>query len=337
MGREVGGLRERRGTDSLTLAYEVVEPNVSTRGIAVLENSLALNGGAIRSSATDTDADLAHDGLSHDSAHKVDWQQSPPEAEAPSATGVAVSSRPAAGDTYGPGEAVRVAVTFSEAVAVTGSPRLKIDLDPADWGEKWAAYENGGATDRLTFAYEVVEPNLSTEGVAVLANTLALNGGSIRSAETEADAELGHAGLDHDPAHKVDWRPEAVTVTGVSVASSAGGDDTYRLGDTISIRVAFSEAVDVTGSPRLQIDLDPADWGEKWAAYASGGGSDALTFTHEVVEPNYSPRASRCWRTRWRPTAARSGLRRPRRTRSCRMTASATTPRTRSTGARGSR
>ncbi|MYN65779.1 MAG: hypothetical protein F4X11_12225, partial [Acidobacteria bacterium] len=277
------------GTSALVFAHTVVEPNVSPQGIAVLADTLEANGGTIRSAETEADADLSHDGLAHDPAHKVDWQLGS-EAEAPSATGVAVSSRPAAGDTYSLGETIRVAVTFSEAVAVTGSPRLQIDLDPADWGEKWAAYENGGGTDRLTFAYEVVEPNLSTEGVAVLANTLALNGGSIRSAETEAEAELGHAGLDHDPAHKVDWRPEAVTVTGVSVASNAGGDDTYRLGDTISIRVAFSEAVDVTGSPRLQIDLDPADWGEKWAAYASGGGSDALTFTHEVVEPNYSTR-----------------------------------------------
>ncbi len=75
-------------------------------------------------------------------------------------------------------------MTFSEAVEVDvsgGSPRLKIDLDPAgDRGEKWAVYESGGGTAELTFAYEVVEPDLSAAGGAVLANTLELNGGGDR-------------------------------------------------------------------------------------------------------------------------------------------------------------
>lgn len=33
----------------------------------------------------------------------------------------------------------RVTVAFSEAVAVTGASRLKIDMDPGHWGAKWAA------------------------------------------------------------------------------------------------------------------------------------------------------------------------------------------------------
>ena len=59
----------------------------------------------------------------------------------------------------------------------------------------------------LTFVHEVVEPNLSTQGIAVLANTLELNGGAIKSTATQEDADLSHTGLPHDPAHKVDWRP----------------------------------------------------------------------------------------------------------------------------------
>ena len=55
----------------------MVEPNYSSQGIAVLANSLALNGGAIRSAVSQTDADLSHTGRGHDADHKVDWQQSP--------------------------------------------------------------------------------------------------------------------------------------------------------------------------------------------------------------------------------------------------------------------
>ena len=108
--------------------------------------------------------------------------------------------------TYASGETVRVRLSFSEAVEVEGAPQLTIDMDPADWGQKWAVYESGSGTEDLVFAYEVVQPNESTKGIAVLANTLELNGGAIKSATTEADADLSHAGLDHDTNHKVDWR-----------------------------------------------------------------------------------------------------------------------------------
>ena len=94
-----------------------------------------------------------------------------------------MSSRPGTGDTYGLGETIRVGVTFSEAVA--GSPRLEIDMDPADWGEKWAVYESGGGTDSLNFAYEVVEPNESTQGVRV----------GVRVADGEATGPIEHTDL----------------------------------------------------------------------------------------------------------------------------------------------
>ena len=265
------------GTTALVFTYGVVEPDVSTQGIAVLANTLELNGGSIRSApsiptpgagtgagtgvgtgagtgtgtGTGAAAGLSHDGLAHDPAHKVDWQQSPPEASGPSVTGVTVSSRPADGDTYGDGDTIRVTVSFDEAVDVEGSPRLKIKMDPG-YGEKWAAYESGGGTSALVFAHTVVEPNVSTAGIAVLADTLEANGGTVRSADTEEDADLSHDGLSHDPAHKVDWQqspPEAPTVTGVAVVSDPGDDDTYRLGDVIEVGLTFSEAVDATGSP----------------------------------------------------------------------------------------
>ena len=213
------------------------------------------------------------------------------------ATGVAIVSDAGSDDTYALGQAIRVAVTFSEAVDVDtagGAPRLKIDMDPAHWGTKWAAYEGGSGTDTLTFVHEVVKPNISTKGLAVLADTLETNGGAIRSAATGADAALGHAGLGHDPAHKVDWQlapAGAVSVTGVALSSRPAEGHTYGSGEAVRVRVTFSDAVEVDtagGAPRLRIDMDPAHWGAKWAAYEGGSGTNALTFVHEVVEPNES-------------------------------------------------
>ena len=117
----------------------------------------------------------------------------------------AVTSDPGDDNTYGLGDVIRVRLTFSEAVTVSGAPGLKIRMGP-DYGEKWARYESGSGTSTLTFAYKVVEPNTSPSGVAVLANTLGLRYGTIRYASSGNAAYLAHAGLGHNPSHKVDWR-----------------------------------------------------------------------------------------------------------------------------------
>ena len=235
-------------------------------------------------------------------------------------TDVSMASGAGADRTYGEGDTIRVRVDFADPVEVTGTPRLRIDMDPADWGEKWASYETGSGTGTLIFSHAVVEPNYSSQGIAVLANSLELNGGTIRA--DGVDASLAHAGRDHDADHKVDWQrasdggesgldvedplsgtqaPVAKstddaggnsgppTVSGVKVVSDPGADDTYMLGDTIRIRATFSGAVNVTGSPRLSIDMSPKAWGTKQAAYASGSGTGSLDFTWTVVEPNHSP------------------------------------------------
>ena len=215
----------------------------------------------------------------------------------PSVSGVAITSVPAGHATYAHGETIRVQLTFSEAVDVDtagGTPRLKIKMD-LGYGEKWADYAGGSGSTELTFAYTVVDPNRSTRGVAVLQDTLDLNGGAIRSVGTGTGAHLWYGGLGHDPSHMVDWRrsaPGMPWVTGVAISSGPVHDDTYKLGDTIQVTATFSEAVDVdstSGMPRLKIKMDP-HYGEKWATYASGSGTASLTFAYTVVAANRSTR-----------------------------------------------
>ena len=125
---------------------------------------------------------------------------------APAVTGVEVVSDAGGDDTYAMGETISLRVTFSAAVDVVGAPTLGIDMDPAHWGRKDAVYAGGSGTTELTFTHTVIEPNYSSQGIAVLADTLALNGGTIQAAADGTDADLAHTGLGHDPAHKVDWR-----------------------------------------------------------------------------------------------------------------------------------
>ena len=80
----------------------------------------------------------------------------------------------------------------------------------------------------------------------------------------------------------------ALSPSGVAISSDAGEDGFYRAGDRIKVKLIFSEAVDVTGTPQVRIDLDPADGGERWADYDSGSGTRKLEFAYTVVEGDYA-------------------------------------------------
>ncbi|MCY3646445.1 MAG: SwmB domain-containing protein [Chloroflexi bacterium] len=450
-GRKWAAYESGSGTSGLTFAYTVVQPNYSSQGIAVLANTLELNGGSIRSTASQASAALSHTGLGHDAEHKVDWGLSPPasnrapvvntetqnytrfagehnaprgvlvsksfaglfsdpdgdqltyavsitggraqlaedvvigswgrsdllaakspgsreatlrvflevdddddwdalepalaarpvitvtltatdpsglsasvqgdfvviwqprpavtqlnldddpasalglrnsgadQASGPTVTDVDVTSDAGSDDFYELGETIHVSLTFSEAVDVSGAPQLKIDMDPADWGTKVVPYVSGSGTDTLTFAHVVVEPNYSMQGIAVLANSLALNGGTIKSASSQADAALGHDGLDHQSAHRVNWlypalRPEAPAVTYIAITSDAGSDRSYAKGETIRVTLRLSDTVNITGAPRLKLDFQDGDGDERWASYESGSGSTTLVFAYAVAE-----------------------------------------------------
>ena len=62
-----------------------------------------------------------------------------------------------------------------------------------------ANYTTGTGTTSLTFTHTVTEPNLSTQGIAVLANTLETNNGTIKSTTTHTDADLTHTGTRPQP------------------------------------------------------------------------------------------------------------------------------------------
>ena len=82
----------------------------------------------------------------------------------PSVSDVSISSTPADGEAYAPGETIQVSLTFTEAVTVDttgGAPRLKLEMAP-NYGVKWANYAGGSGTTMLTFNYTVVEPDRST-------------------------------------------------------------------------------------------------------------------------------------------------------------------------------
>ena len=233
-----------------------MNPTSPPRASPCWPNTLELNGGTIRSDGAD--ADLAHTGLAHDADHKVDWQQSPQPANSPATGAPAITGTARVGETL-----------TADTSAISDAD----GLTNASFSYQWLADGSGisGATGNTytlagTDLGKAVRVRVSFTDDAGYAETLT-------SAATAAVAAKP---------------PEA---TGVRITSDAGDDDTYGLGDVITISVTFDEAVDVdtsAGTPSLKIDMDPAEWGTKQAAYQGGSGTKTLAFTHTVVEPNYS-------------------------------------------------
>ena len=95
---------------------------------------------------------------------------------APTVSTVAVTSNPGTDDTYALGDTIEVGLTFSEAVTVTGAPYLLIDVGGT---KRRADYNSGTGATQLKFRYTVLAGDDDDDGIAVVANSLTLNGGTI--------------------------------------------------------------------------------------------------------------------------------------------------------------
>ena len=95
------------------------------------------------------------------------------------------------------GERIRVRMLFTREVWVTttgGTPALGLRFGDAEGlgaAVHEARYAGGSGTDTLTFEYEVTAADGTVRVVGVVADSLGLNGGTIRNARGQ-DAELDH-------------------------------------------------------------------------------------------------------------------------------------------------
>ena len=152
------------------------------------------------------------------------------QSTAPTVSTVAITSDPGTDETYATGDTITVAVTFSEAVTVDttdGTPRITLDFAGQP---RYASYTGAGtATGQLLFGYTVLVGDDDADGVSVLADSLALDGGTIQAADDSANATLAHSAMTF-ASHKVD--------TEVLLLGNGGWDD-YSPAITISATQDF--------------------------------------------------------------------------------------------------
>ena len=270
--------------------YVVQSSEVDTDGISIPADALALNGGSIRD-VDGNDADLTHDAVPDDPAKKVNGAST----GIPTVIRVGFSLLPASDDTYAAGETVRAFVRFTRRVHVTGAPQLTLQVGarerPADHIPTLQPAEplpGSGVhlpedDPNLYFRYVVQPSDLDDDGISVSANALTLNGGSIRAVDDNTDAHLSHDALLADPRHKVDGSrgdDQAPTVVSAAIVESPLRG-TFGGGDTITVRLSFSEVVTVTGTPRVALRIGAQT---RFATLRELWGARSLLLDYVVVE-----------------------------------------------------
>ena len=130
------------------------------------------------------------------------------------------------------GDEVRLALAFSEPVTVAtdgGTPSVGIALDGA---ARQASYASGTGTASLVFVYAVTADDGTVSTVTVTADSLAVNGGTIRDAAGR-DADLAHLGT--GDAAEPETETPAVAPTGFTLVDAGDGTVVSALTDGASV------------------------------------------------------------------------------------------------------
>ena len=233
---------------------------------------LSLNGGRIASADGMRDANISRYDLNPWQEHHVDGGESgggtdPGGGSTPEprlrANSVRLTGTPASGTTYRLGEQIEVAVTFTEAVTVTGTPQLGLSVGSQTRQAVYDAIQSKGTL--AVFSYYVQATDADADGISIAANALTLNGGTIRLAsDSTTAAALAHAGVGTDDTRKVDGSTDVVEhgdsraqATLLTLAARSTGEvgETGQ-DDDVQVGVATARSTEVAGALEAAGDVD---------------------------------------------------------------------------------
>jgi hypothetical protein len=185
----------------------------------------------------------------------------------PGIESVAITSATGAqNNTLNVGDVVTVTVNMDAAVQVSGTPQLALTIGGA---VVQANYASGSGSNQLVFSYTIQAGQTDGNGIAIAANALQLNGGSIRN--TAGDAVLTHAAVADNANYMVDTTTPGISQMLIDVETVGG--------DVVHVRVDMTEVVNVSGTPQLAMNLGGVS---VLANYVSGSGTNQLVFSYAV-------------------------------------------------------
>jgi hypothetical protein len=263
------------GTSELIFTYTIQAGDTDANGISIDANSLTLNGGTIKADVAGTNAIVTHAAVADNASYLVDTV-------APTISSVAITSAPGSqNNTLGEGDWVMVTVTMSENTTVDttgGTPQLTLNIGGTP---VQASYVSGTGTNALEFMYIILPGQTDIDGISIDANSLTLNGGTIKDV-AGTNATLTHTAVTDNATALVDTT--APTVSSVAITSATGiQNGLLNADDVVSVTVTMSEiiAVDTAGgTPQLALNIGGTT---VQASYVSGSGTQALVFEYTIV------------------------------------------------------
>jgi hypothetical protein len=207
---------------------------------------------------------------------------------------------------YLTGQIIHVVITFDTGVLVTGVPQIFLDSDTI--GKM--SYVGGSGSQSLLFSYLTMAGDVDNVGFGLKANSLVLNGGTIKSLNGTA-ATLTHPGIAKSTTRKLGPTVPAgtttvttvattattvattatpvATTTTTTVASSAAPKITaiafkepgakWIVGQNVQVKVTFDLPVVITGTPYIGLLSD----GINKVLYLEGSGGTSLIFSYTVL------------------------------------------------------
>ncbi|BBU68776.1 hypothetical protein ICHIJ1_19900 [Fluviibacter phosphoraccumulans] len=148
------------------------------------------------------------------------------------------------------GDVVRITVTMSEAVTVTGTPNLGLKIGSTT---VQAAYASGSGTDALVFEYTIQAGQTDIDGISIDADSLSLNGGTIMNAANN-NADLSHFGASDNAGYLVDTTAPTGTLTTASLLDTASA--TVKSSE---VGTAYLVSSDITIADKASLDSFVAD------------------------------------------------------------------------------
>ncbi len=247
-------------SDEIVFRYQVQSGELDLDGLTV-QNTVDLNNGTI----------IANNGLNSNLDITTVVTGLTTTGLIINASGASVANvTPPADNNYLTGTNLDFVVTFTKNVDVIGTPRIQVDVGGS---AKFANYISGTGSSVITFRYIAAAPDSDIDGIEFFSNNIELNGGTINdSGATPADLDMSlfvpnMAGVEVNKAI-------------VSISSMIPpGNSTYTLTQDIDFLVNTSENVDVTGTPRISIDIGGTT---KFATYQTGTGTSTLIFRYNV-------------------------------------------------------
>lgn len=241
------------GTTALTFRYTIEAGLEDTDGISI-SSPIELNSGTLQNVMNQ---DLALNFTEPAMTNVL------VDSLAPSITSVIAP----ANATYSDTDLIEFTFTTDTPIDVVGTPRLSIDIGGIT---KYAQYSSGSGTSSLVFSYTVESGLSDLDGISAL-TSLELNSATLKDSAMR-DLDLNFTALDLSSVLIDSVVPLITSITPPI-------DQTYSEGDNMDFVINTDEDIDVTGVPRLELDIGGTI---KFAQYLSGTGSSALIFRYTV-------------------------------------------------------